>query len=892
MASGRQLYNLEPLRGFIDRDYQLITPNARLARRIKYEWDEEQKDAGRVAWAPLRVAPLEQWLLEQWQRAADESRLPALRLLGQEANLLLWQRVIESDSSMSGLSLLQPAAAAKQAADARDTLLRWRLNPASGSAQREFLSDPDCRVFLRWLLEFESRMQRAGYGTAADRLTALIEAKPSVRVPSPILLIDVDEIMPLQAACLESVAGIQEEYRSAGDTATVSLLPCKNREGELEEAAAWSARQVACDAEATLGIVLVDMATDRLSLEYLLRREFDCLGEDYASLPVNFSTGITLNRAPVVATALRMLDTVVGPVPLAAVAALLQTRFSRQTDGQSDLAVRLMSRLSADGRADVSLSRLRFLAAESLTEEGQALALGSILRQVAGLRLTGRSSLPSEWLEHICEVLDLWGWPGYEPLDSLEYQQVERWYELLERFAGLDDVLGRMNFAQMLKALRFCSQRAISQPQTRESRVQVLGPIEAAGLKFDKLWLCGVQASNWPPTPRPNPFIPQPLQRQYDLPRATAEREWRFVEQLTAQFLWGASEVIASYSVETDGVPELPSPLVRDWPRTAQPEATADPVAPHWLAVREAHTLGPALPDNAPVVGADEAARLGGGSGLLEDQANCPFRAFARRRLKVTPLSEPSVGLTAAERGSLLHSALYILWGELGDSRALGQMDTDALQSLAAGSAGQALSEDRRVRERVDKPLLDLEEQRLSRLLQQWLALERARTPFRVRAREAPASVELAGLNLKLQVDRIDELEGGQVLVIDYKSSVNSLSHWLGERPRAPQLPLYGLAHRDVSGLAWAEVRPRDGGFRGLGTFGGVDGVKEDLKKALRSPGSPEDWEALEREWHTTLSALAQAFMNGEAGVDPLSGACQYCGLESFCRVGMAHETA
>ena len=70
----------------------------------------------------------------------------------------------------------------------------------------------------------------------------------------------------------------------------------------------------------------------------------------------------------------------------------------------------------------------------------------------------------------------------------------------------------------------------------RTSNVQVLGPLEAAGLGFDQLWLCGMQADRWPAPARPNPFIPQPLQRRLQMPHASAQREWAFATALMDQF--------------------------------------------------------------------------------------------------------------------------------------------------------------------------------------------------------------------------------------------------------------------------------------------------------------------------------------------------------------------
>ena len=39
-------------------------------------------------------------------------------------------------------------------------------------------------------------------------------------------------------------------------------------------------------------------------------------------------------------------------------------------------------------------------------------------------------------------------------------------------------------------------------------------------------------------------------------------------------------------------------------------------------------------------------------------------------------------------------------------------------------------------------------------------------------------------------------------------------------------------------------------------------------------------------EWRETLSGLAKEFLEGKSDVDPLPRACDYCHLDSLCRIG------
>ncbi|MGL4566780.1 MAG: hypothetical protein ACRCVD_15910, partial [Halioglobus sp.] len=67
----RSLYDIGPLEPLIKGGFVLLTPNQRLARRIKSEWDARCVAAGATVWEPLPGLPLESWLERQWQQAVS-----------------------------------------------------------------------------------------------------------------------------------------------------------------------------------------------------------------------------------------------------------------------------------------------------------------------------------------------------------------------------------------------------------------------------------------------------------------------------------------------------------------------------------------------------------------------------------------------------------------------------------------------------------------------------------------------------------------------------------------------------------------------------------------------------------------------------------------------------
>src|SRR3546814_17340207 len=79
--------------------------------------------------------------------------------------------------------------------------------------------------------------------------------------------------------------------------------------------------------------------------------------------------------------------------------------------------------------------------------------------------------------------------------------------------------------------------------------------------------------------------------------------------------------------------------------------------------------------------------------------------------------------------------------------------------------------------------------------MHEWLALERKREPFWVRDVEQEYTWLHGPLELKLRLDRIDELGDGRLALIDYKSGKGNNDpklDWMRARTDGRQLRLYG----------------------------------------------------------------------------------------------------
>jgi probable DNA repair protein len=823
---------------------------------------------------------LEHWWLACYrQRSLAGDILPGLLTPIQER--AVWLRCVESGQE---LALLRPGGAAELAAEAYRNLQLWGIDWQSGSIEQEFRFGEDSRLFLKWARRFEQLLEELGLAT----LPALVPLLADRCAQDSLVLAEFDELPPLYRESLERQAGTVMRHRLGEREAACSLQACDSSVGELEAAGRWAADQHRANPMARIGILHPRLQTHRLAFERILQREFGSDPRKPDTLPVNFSAGVPLIDCGPVRSALGLLALPVRDIPLAELAQLLHSRF--RSRAELELEELAWQALGFDGCDPVTPAMLRHALGDAQAGTGQRIAILSLLLEQGQLRVQRAQRAAAEWPERFVELLGRFGWPGSGPLDSLEYQQVEQFYDALAGLSQLAPLGDALNHAAALAALEQICARRVFQPQTADAPVQVLGLLEAAGLQFDKLWICGMTATDWPPPPSPNPFIPFALQRIAKMPHADSQRELDYASQLLAHLRACAGELIASYARQQDESTTPPTAMVADF---VEREPVQDALWPaHWARSGSAVELVPFVEEAAPALRPDETERVAGGSAIISDQARCPFRAFARHRLGAAPLPEPEPALSAAERGSLLHDALYELWRTLENSENLRKLDAAGRASLSARSAGVALDGFRQRSRRLHSAaLLEIEERRLADLLCHWLAVELQRADFIVTELERKHELSLGGLLLTLRVDRIDTLANGRKLLIDYKSGDPTPRSWLEDRPEDPQLPLYTLLLEPeaVEGVSFAVLRETDVAYRGLARSDQGPGISADVEKATARAAVPlEDWDALQAHWNRTLSSLAREFLEGRAVVAPLDPrrTCRYCGLEALCRIG------
>ena len=855
----------------LEKGATLVTANARLAREARRAFDQRQRDRGLAAWQSPDILPWSAWLERAWSDCVYSAPAPEPVLLTAAQEQVVWESVIEE--SPDGGALLDIPATAAAAMDAYALAESWDLPRRAGDCT----GFADAGAFLGWTRAFEERARRNLWLSSA-RLPAEICRRIDagrVALPRRLLYAGFDELAPRERQLLASVESAGCAVEAAAPPQSQRRTVCRAALGDFAEeilsAARWARARLEQMPGARIGVVVPDLASVRTAVE----RVFDgvlhpglALTRGGAPRAFHISAGEALVGHPVTAAALSILGLNRRRLPLAEVGLLLRSPFLGGAEAERGARALLDADLRRHGLAEVPF--------DGLAARAQRLECAHLARRLRAWRRYA-AQLPArqraaQWSRVFSRLLHLAGWPGGRPLDSPEYQAVERWTELLSELAALDTVAPAMDFAAALGRLRRLAAGARFAPEDRGAPIQIMGALEAAGASFDCLWVAGLEDRRWPAPPQPNPFLPLPLQRAHNVPHCSAERELAYTRRLTDRLLASASEVVLSYPLRDGDTDLRPSPFLRDLPDAPpQPEAPSPA-----LTLRRSFPGLEVQPDAAgPPLAPGTYQR--GGTLVFERQADCPFRAFGEFRLDARKLEEPVLGLSPQERGKVLHAALAMIWEELRTSAALAARSPAERAALARAAARAALDAQVRGRGAESMPRLQaLEQQRLEHLLTAWLEVEAGRgVPFEVGHFERGRCVTVGGLEIDIRVDRVDRLDDGRHVVIDYKSGKPNPSGWEGERPDAPQLPLYASETDSVAAVVFAQLAAGDPRFKGLQESAGIPGADE-YRQADGLAGHIG-------EWRGTLERLAADFAAGNAAVDP-KDVCEDCHLAALCR--------
>ncbi|MFX4229037.1 MAG: PD-(D/E)XK nuclease family protein [Porticoccaceae bacterium] len=799
-----------------------LTPNLPLAQQLR----RARLIQRGINAAPS--APIEQ--LQQWLIKSIEPDLP----MASDAQLrLIWEQVIAGHrDSDEQFRQLNPGVLAGRALTAWQSLKRWEI-PAEELRKAE---TGQLIFFSDWITEFEQRLQSLGLTTLDLAIQDHLQSGPGNKSESVRLYAFIAPPPPLWqrwlSANFEKIEQPGYARQGAGQKQQnhARIAALDNPQKELQAALHWADGILQNDTRSRIAIIDFNLGDNLKSVQRLTHKNIS------ASTPIHFGRELPLAKQGPVQTALALLQLNTHEIDLPTARLLAQSRL------WGNFAQGYEARAHWD-RNICELKQKTF----GVTRFADAISdqpLRDFLAKPFANKRQAQQLLPLEHAARFQRQLEALGL--FEVNPQFDWRT---WEQALDEFSSLGHITGEIDTGEALRLLTRCASKPRAQSSPDGTGLYLLDTVEAAA-DFSHIWILGMNSQNWPGAPQPNPLLPVSLQARYQMPHVNAEQEAQLAQQLVQRLQQAADEVIFSYSRLQDDLEQTACALIADLPvftPTTVHERPFNPATMEWLDCSQA----PVVPeDERKISGYD-----GSGSALLQTMLASPFNAFAQWRLRATPLEEPQIGLSAADRGTLVHRVLDLVWKQLKDSAGLHSHSEEELSRLCHDSAWQVLKP---FLHRFGHNYVRLETDRLAKLVSNWLQLERERPEFAVEFAEERLRAHIGPLSFKMRMDRLDRLPGGELILIDYKTGNNlSRKYWLDMPPQEPQLPLYALTIDSVpNAICFAQVRPDKMGFIGIGREQLLDGIE-----------AHHNWAELPGQWKESLELLAQKYVDGDTRV-------------------------
>ncbi len=499
----------------------------------------------------------------------------------------------------------------------------------------------------------------------------------------------------------------------------------------------------------------------------------------------------------------------------------------------------------------------------------------------------------------------------------------ENWFLLLDRFWDSSDFpvvsdevdeLSRRHYNELRTSLiqglgdtklnleKFYSWIKTAASETRISPVgyetagiQLLSPLDARGLLFNRMWLVGVTGNTFPQPPRDIPLV-SPTEAKY-IQGCSSESQWVFARKLFPRLLTCAPEPVMTRHSFTEGESVPPSPfwggeemsMIYDpwkskkgwWVRSnIYRQALSGAATPGRWELPE-NIIEP-FPDPGEISVSD-----------LSTILSCPFKFLMENVFQVEPLKEEPAGIHPIERGLLLHRVLErfvkrVISGSISlDSEEALDLLVELSEEIIAGIDSSPFY-------RLElKRWLDREKG----LLVKWLEVERQRSKqgFVWQMAEIPFSgLKIEKIRLRGRIDRIDTKDEATLMCLEYKTGMLPSPKSVFDHMTQPQLPAYLLAIKD--GLVKGRKGYRSGRQEAENFLAGYVTLKKAGEVEIKEyKPRKESWKDFISRWKQWVLVRTQPVINGRYPAAPVpspeengNSPCGFCDYKLVCNRGLA----
>ena len=634
--------------------------------------------------------------------------------------------------------------------------------------------------------------------------------------------------------------------------ANIQTLSYETIEAELQSIAEWSKKRNTEKPNEQIAIVIPNLGELQNKICSIFDEVFQTHGKETQAKPYNISLGSSLSSYPLIRQLFKIInlsnELISGVVELETLIQVIPSPYIKGAHAEANNRALFINRL-------LSLSKSRFSVKRLMSLMTQCPILLEQINTFTQIKSPKQATL-EQWLDILYQLLDAWSFGTDRALSSSEYQLFEKFQKESLILNQSSETNKKVSINNCIERLRNHFDSVIFQPKAGDANIHILGVLEAEGLDFDAVWIAGMTSDFLPGAVKFPLFIPGGICTEFHLPLSSFEIVQKNAISTLHELKTLSDNIRFSYAKVSDGREQIATPLLSFEPSTDNAPVTQQEQAIITLEDNSAPSL--------------ESTTIKQGVQTLQDQMSCPFKGFVRR-LKIQAFESDHLGFDRAEQGVLIHKILETLFSEISSSSDLKALSDYALERLIEVHTTKAIGKTKQHYQVV-------EQERIMRVIAQYINLEKQRSNFEVLVTESVVDVCIEGLKFTTKLDRMDLLPNGDKVIIDYKTGQSTLAQITGETIEQAQLPIYAISN-EVSGVAFAQINASECVFKAISKD------RECLPVSKQARSRMPDWDEQLSNWKTLLSEASIDFQQGVADVLPAKHACDYCDYDLLCRV-------
>ncbi|MDE0093133.1 MAG: PD-(D/E)XK nuclease family protein [Gammaproteobacteria bacterium] len=830
----------------------VVTATSRQAQELRYSWSHKQILGGNLGFVSPRIYDFDGWLVsayEELDRLGVEGGNWSL-LRGAALNLAF--QVCAPDEEF-----VKHSAAV---VEAWRIYVEWNLS----RVKPDLKVTENGRVFVRWIDAFQEFCEERQLLTIPE-LPGLITNSVTNQTwkPEKISLFAVREKSPRRRELLTQlrqfgcdVIDIEPEHRFDGEVVKIGF---ESLSRELSTITGWAREQFSTlPINSRIGIVCPHIG----ELAQQIKRSFEATFWDCHSIDsiVHIGSGVPLRETRLCQDVIKFLEWTVHPLDYSEVIQLGRSPFL------PELEIPEVFTNSYHERFD-----LHYYLSKQNKE------LKTKLQSLSFLRGNHNRSI-NEWVDLLVQALKVLGWENHKDVTVNQQARTEV-LQVFSEVIKLSPLVGEIKWSFFVSLARVSLLQHTMKSESRFTPIQVVSREQSVGMQFDALWVLGNADTQWPPPMQPNAMIPLPVQREAQVHRVTYPNLLDWAQNLTDLWSKSAPKVIFSYVDEEQE--DIQAEVAVSQLLATFPEASLSTLIDEPGSVSHDHPWARHMQDENYIneYFSDFGTKIPQtdthfSTSILRNQSKCPFRAWGIHRIGIKDHQAPYRFPDAIERGNILHALIQEFLEIANNQIGISKLTEEVIAEVISKVLAERLDE-------LPRQFVDQEQERLKKIVNQWMEFECDRTPFEVLEVEKSHEIGLGGVSMRYKIDRVDKLDDGSVLVIDLKTGNVNRGDWRLPRLGDTQMPLYATAVPDCKGLVYLLFnRGKPNRFMGYGeletAIKGIDGVSNKFKKS---------WDEVKQAWKVELENLIKRYFAGDAHVDPVHpNVCSYCHLMSFCR--------